>query len=77
MIDRLRGRLAARLIADARQAWRYWSVQISALGMALSAAWVALPADTRAAIPGAQWIGLALFALIALSRIVQQGPRDA
>lgn len=73
MIDKLR----ARLIEDWRKAWRYWSVQVSLFGAALSAAWTQLPADTRASIPGAQWIGFALFMLVLASRLIQQGKTDA
>lgn len=65
-------RLKARLVDDWRQAWKWWSVRVSAFGIALSGAWVALPADTRALIPGAQWIGLALFALTIAARLIDQ-----
>ncbi len=68
-------RLRARLIDDLRTAWKYWSVQISVVGVALSGAWAALPPDTRMAIPGAQWIGLILFAAVALSRLIKQGDK--
>jgi hypothetical protein len=65
-------RFRQRLIANWRAAHKFWSVRISALGAAMSAAWVALPADTRAAIPGAQWIGLVLFAAVVISRLIDQ-----
>lgn len=65
-------RLRPRLIAEWRSAWRYWSIRIAAIGAALSGAWVALPADTRALIPGAQWIGLLLFGLTIAARLVDQ-----
>lgn len=69
-------RIKARLIDDWTKAWKYWSVQISILGAALSAAWAALPADTRAMIPGAQWIGLALFVMVLVTRLIQQKKPD-
>jgi hypothetical protein len=72
MLDVLRTRIRARLIGELRLAHRYWSVRLSAIGAAASAAWMALPADLRAAIPGTQWIGLALFIAIACARIVDQ-----
>lgn len=72
MLTSLWARIRARLIDDWRQAWRFWSVRISVLGAAMSAAWVSLPADTRAEIPGAQWIGLVLFASTIVARLVQQ-----
>jgi hypothetical protein len=72
MFDALRARIRARLIGELRQAHRFWSVRLSTGGAAASAAWMALPTDLRAAIPGAQWIGLALFIAIACARIVDQ-----
>ncbi len=72
MLPYLRARIRARLIDDVRQAHRYWSVRISAIGAALSAAWATLPPDTRMMIPGAPWIGLGLFLAAALSRILHQ-----
>ena len=68
----LLARIRARLIGDVRLAHRYWSVRLSAVGAGCSAAWIALPGDLRAAIPGTPWIGLALFAGIALAGIVDQ-----
>jgi hypothetical protein len=67
MLNDLRTRFRARLIADVRRAHRLWSVRLSALGAGLSAAWTALPPDTAG-----QWIGLALFLAIGLARIVDQ-----
>jgi hypothetical protein len=65
-------RIRARLIDDWRQAWRFWSVRLSAFGAALSAAWVSMPADMRDGFPGAQWIGLMLFISVLLARLVVQ-----
>ena len=72
-----RARIRARLIDDLRRAHRFWSVQLSAVGAAFSAAWIALPADTRALVPGAQWIGLALFLAIGLARLLHQPGKSA
>ncbi|MGF7168723.1 hypothetical protein FHS91_000378 [Sphingobium xanthum] len=72
MLNDLRTRFRARLIADVRRAHRLWSVRLSALGAGLSAAWTALPPDTRLSLPAGQWIGLALFLAIGLARIVDQ-----
>jgi len=68
-------RLRPKLIAQWRRAHRLWSVRLSALGMALSGAWTAMPPDLRAHIPAPEWVGLALFALIAASRIIAQAER--
>lgn len=67
-----RARIRARLIDDLRRAHRFWSVRLSAVGATFSAAWIALPADTRVLLPGAQWIGLALFIAIGLARLLHQ-----
>ena len=67
-----RARIRARLIDDLRRAHSFWSVRLSALGAAFSAAWIALPADTRVQVPGAQWIGLALFLAIGVARLLHQ-----
>ncbi|OJY63043.1 MAG: hypothetical protein BGP16_04145 [Sphingobium sp. 66-54] len=72
MLNYQRARIRARLIDDVRRAHRLWSVRIAAIGAACAAAWGALPADSRALIPGAPWIGLALFAATALARILHQ-----
>lgn len=72
MLNDLRTHFRARLIADVRRAHRLWSVRLSALGAGLSAAWTALPPDTRLSLPAGQWIGLALFLAIGLARIVDQ-----
>lgn len=62
----------ACMIADLTRAWRFWSIRLSMLGAALSAGWLALPPDTRALVPGAHWIGLALFLLVAFARLINQ-----
>ena len=72
-----RARIRARLIDDLRRAHRLWSMRLSLIGTAFSAAWLALPADSRAIVPGADWISLALFVAIALSRLVHQPERGA
>lgn len=63
-----------RLIANARQAWRLWSVQAAALLVA----WGTLPADMQAALVAAvgipaERVPAVLGLLVILGRIVQQG----
>ena len=72
-----RARIRARLIDDLRRAHRLWSMRLSALGAAFSAAWIALPADTRTLVPGAQWIGLGLFLAIGFARLLHQPGKGA
>lgn len=66
------GRIRARLIDNWRSAWRLWSVQISFVGLALSAGWQVLPYDVREHIPGQQWISVAFFLLVIVSRLFSQ-----
>ena len=72
-----RARIRARLIDDLRRAHHFWSMRLSAIGAAFSAAWIALPADTRVHVPGAQWIGLALFLAIGMARLLHQPENGA
>lgn len=66
-------RIKAKLIDEWKQAWRFWSVRLALIGAAMSAGWGALPADTRALIPGSQWIGLFLFLAVTVARLIDQG----
>ena len=68
-------RLRALLIAEWRSAHRFWSVRLSALGLALMTAWPLIPPELRAMLPYQQHIALAMFALVILSRLVAQEPK--
>lgn len=67
-----------KLIAEWKKAWRMLSVQLSALGAAVSAAWVLLPHETQESIlsvmgvtePGV--IAMVGFVAVVYSRIVYQ-----
>lgn len=74
-----------KLIDGWRQAWRFWSVQLAALGTFLTGiliafpevtlqAWALLPADLKGAIPPqyVPLIGVAVFAASIIARLVQQ-----
>ena len=68
-----------RLVKNANQAWRWFSIRLAALGLAVSAAWGALPADLAAQVPG--WAkdavtGL-IFAGVVAGRLIDQGGDDA
>lgn len=67
-----RARIRACLIDELRLAHRFWSIRVSAMGAALSAAWAALPPDDGIAMPGAPWIGPGLFIAVAFLRILHQ-----
>ena len=76
-------KIEARLIAEWRSAWRYWSVKLNGVGVLLlgatetvSGAWNSMPADLRAALPFMQKVALALFIAGLVARFVAQ-PRTA
>lgn len=62
-----------------RQAWRWLSVHAMALGFAVSAAWVAIPDDLRAAVPGWSAASLTgvLMVLGIVGRLVKQPHKTA
>lgn len=68
-----------KLIDDWKKAWRFWSVRLSAAGVALlsfpdmfTLVWNQVPADLRAALPYSKEIALALIVASLVARIVKQ-----
>ncbi|HVV29128.1 MAG TPA: hypothetical protein VHC40_14290 [Rhizomicrobium sp.] len=63
-----------RLVAEWRQAWRWFSMQAMALAAAFAGAWTALPDDLRAHIPARLVTALsaALLLLGICGRLVRQ-----
>ena len=64
-----------KLVRNADRAWRWFSVRAMAVAGAAPAAWLAVPADMRAAVPG-EWLaafGVALAILGIVGRIIDQG----
>lgn len=68
-----------KLVEDAKQAWRWFSVQSMVLAAALQGAWVYIPDDLRHNIPSSvvQGVTIALLALGVVGRLVDQPKRDA
>ncbi|KPH59275.1 hypothetical protein ADT71_23940 [Novosphingobium sp. ST904] len=71
--------MRSRLIEDWRLWWRYWSVRLNAIGLAIltgcqliSDAWSTMPPDLRAALPYARDVSILLFAAGIVARLVQQ-----
>jgi hypothetical protein len=77
--------MTARLIDNWKTAWRFWSVRLNALGLAILAfvqfdpvaalaVWNMMPAAVRDVLPRdfLVWFGVALFALSMLARVVRQ-----
>ena len=68
------------VIPEWRRAWRFWSVRLNLLGLALIAAeqalplWAFVPPEARAALPRWATAGLPLlcFALATIARVVRQ-----
>ena len=64
-----------RLVPNWRKAWRWFSVQGMALGVALQGAWLSIPEDMKASVPQ-EWVAAITMALLALGiigRLVDQG----
>lgn len=66
-------------IPNWRQAWRLWSVRVSAIFAVLLAApaqvqdiWNALPPDIQAMIPNAKSVALAITVAATIARVLQQ-----
>lgn len=68
-----------KLIDECHEAWRYLSVQIPAWGAAVTAVWIALPADVKETFP--VWLTQSFSVTILLAtiagRFVKQGKTDA
>lgn len=71
------------LIAEWRGSWKLWSVQANALGLALMGfgeimhdSWDQLPASLAAKIPHAETIGIVMFAMGLVARLLKQGGKS-
>lgn len=65
-------------IPNWKQCWRMLSVQAMTLAGALQGAWIFIPEDMKASIPGSvvQWVTLALLGLGVVGRLVKQEKVD-
>lgn len=65
-----------RLVENAKNAWRWISVQCMVVAGAIQGAWLAVPPSMQAAIPAnvVYWCTLALLALGVAGRLVKQEP---
>ena len=63
-----------KLVDDAKQAWRWFSVQAMTLAAAIQGAWVFVPDDMRATLPpgAVQWLTIGLLAMGVAGRLVDQ-----
>lgn len=82
-------RVRARLVDDWKRAWRWWSMRFNAAGIAVLAfvqfepgavlwVWNMMPGEVRRFLPPnfLLWVGLGLFLLSMLSRVVKQEKKD-
>lgn len=72
-----------QIINNWRKGWKFWSVQLSALGVLILSlpdvilqAWVALPSNLVDHLPHKQSVALSLFILSIAVRFIQQEPAD-
>ena len=61
-------------VDDAKQAWRWLSMQAMTAALAVQGAWAMLPDDMRTTIPAqyVQWLTFALLGLGIVGRLVKQ-----
>ena len=71
------------LIDDWRKAWKFWSIQLNALGLLvlsfadiINQAWATLAPSLSHHIPHAKTIAIALFVIAILARLVPQGKKN-
>ena len=67
-----------KLVPDAKNWWRWFSVQAMALATAMQGAWLFVPADLRAGVPDwvAQIIMIVLLLAGVFGRVVDQGGKE-
>lgn len=67
-----------KLVPDVRRAWRWFSMQAMVASLALQGAWLALPAEMKAAVPDRIVMAatIVLLALGVVGRLVDQGGRN-
>ena len=69
--------LKSHLVDDVRDALKWFSVQASAIALALPIAWPQLPQSFQDAIPGGLITAMACASLLAIvGRLVKQGPKE-
>lgn len=73
-------RLKTCLVDEWKGSWKLWSVQINALGLllmglgeALRESWTQLPSDLATKIPHSETIGMVMFGLGLVARVLKQG----
>ena len=67
-----------KLVHNASQSWRMWSMQLLALAAVVQGVWLALPEETKASLPAdvVQWVTMGLAIAGAVARVVKQPALD-
>lgn len=63
-----------KLVKDAKQSWRWWSMRAMALQGAVAGSWLVVPEDMRASVPS-EWLAACAVVLTALGiagRLIEQ-----
>lgn len=71
------------LVTDWKKAWKFWSVQLNALGIVIlsfsdviNQAYTALPPSLASHVPHAKTVAIVVFGLGIISRILTQGDKN-
>lgn len=77
-MDRYFVGISMKLVSNWKDARRWWSMRFAALGVAVSAAWLAIPSDLAATLP--DWarnaVSGVIFGGVLLGRLIDQGGKD-
>ena len=65
-----------KLIDDWKTVFKRWSVQITALMVAVQTVWATMPAEARQLFPGPEYVGMGLGLAALIATIVKQGKTD-
>lgn len=67
-----------KLVPEARKAWKWFSIQINAVGAAIPLVWVSLPPELKASVPEKYlpWVMMAVFIGGMIGRLIDQGDRQ-
>lgn len=63
-----------RFVPDWKQAWKWFSMQVYALILAIPVVWMGLPADVKAMVPNGwePWVFVVLAVVGGLGRVIDQ-----
>jgi len=65
-----------KLIEEWKAVWKRWSVQLTALMVAVQTVWATMPAEARQLFPSPEYVGMGLGITALLATIIKQGKSD-